>query len=196
MAENKAYETIQKLNQSVYEANKTLTQSVVAAQERNMRYAQSIFNNSIELLKSHIDASEEFIRAASEQVQQQDKQPLIQAAAEGAIAAQKRNVQFVQSVIDNGVEVAKSHVEAGQALAQALVERSQEQQEILSSLPYVKAYTDLFYAPLTYHKQAAEATRSITSQALETAQKSAHQGLEFGQKWTQQVMEATLAQSH
>jgi len=45
-----------------------------------------------------------------------------QAIAGSAVAAQERNAKFVQGVIENGVEVLKSHVESTQALMQELVE--------------------------------------------------------------------------
>lgn len=193
MADNELYQTAQQLNQSVHEANKAIAQTVVAAQERNITFVQNAFNNGIEILKSHIEATQGLWQTVASQAQ--NPQAVAQAVVDSAVAAQKRNVALAQSIVEDGTRVAKSHVDAGQELTQALVEKSQQQQAVFSNLPYVKAYSDLFYAPLAYYKRAMETTQAVTNQALDVAQQSALQGIEVGQKVAQQAMEAVLAGS-
>ena len=190
MAENKLYETAQQLNQSAYETNKLIAQSAVAAQKRNAAFAQAVFDNGIEVLKSHVSAKQNLWQTVT--TEPENAQSLVQEFIDSAIEAQKRNVTLAQSILEDGTRVAKSHVAATQELTQTLVEKAQEQQEALSALPYAKAYSDLFYAPLGYYKRAMETGEQLTNQALELAHKSAWQGMEVGQKVTQQAMEAVL----
>jgi hypothetical protein len=190
MAENKLYETAQHLNQSAYETNKAIAQSAVAAQERNVAFVQAVFDNSIEILKSHVAASQSLWQTVT--AQPENPQAVTQAVIDSTIEAQKRNVALAQSILEDGTRVAKSHVAATQELTHTLVEKAQQQQEVLSALPYAKAYADLFYAPLTYYKRVVETGEQLTNQALELAHKSAVHGMEVGQKVTQQAMEAVL----
>ncbi len=57
MPEKKVMEPPEKLVESFSEAAQIITKSVVAAQERNMRFVQSTFTNAVELLQSHIEAT-------------------------------------------------------------------------------------------------------------------------------------------
>lgn len=50
------------------------------------------------------------------------------ALADTAISTQERNLLFAQSVLENGIEVLKSHAESSRTLMQELVEQARKQQ--------------------------------------------------------------------
>src|SRR5207248_2024346 len=50
------------------------------------------------------------------------------AIADTAVATQERNLAFAQSVLENGIEVLKSHAESTRTLMQELVEQARKQQ--------------------------------------------------------------------
>jgi hypothetical protein len=109
-----------------------------------------------------------------------------QAIADSAAAAQERNIKFVQSFLENGNEVLKSHAESTRALMQTLAEQSQKQQEVFQVLARGAwdAYMGFFSTPLSYYEQAMETAESIARQGVETAQKIARQGVGTVEKAT------------
>lgn len=50
------------------------------------------------------------------------------ALADSAISAQERNLAFAQNVLENGIEVLKSHAESSRTLLNELVEQARQQQ--------------------------------------------------------------------
>lgn len=191
MAENTLFEAAQQLNQSLYETNQAIAQSAVTAQERNVAFVQAAFERGIEVLKGHVAATQSLLETVA--AQSQNPQEVVQATIESTVAAQKRNVALVQNILEEGVKAAKSHGTATQELAQALTAKVQEQQEAFVALPYMKAYTDLFHAQLSYQKRAMETSQALTDQALALVQQSLLQGMEVGQKVTQQALDTILA---
>ena len=187
MADNNLFETTQKLNQPLYEANKAIIESAVATQERNVQFAQTVFENGIEVLKSHIEASQSLLQNVSDKAQ--DPQRVTQAVLDSAVAAQKRNVAFAESVLEDSVKAVRNYVTATQELAQTLLEKSQEQQRAFANLPYAKAYSELFYAPLSFYETALNNTRKLTGQAVDIAEQTTRQGFEAGQKASQVATE-------
>src|SRR5713226_7798606 len=109
-----------------------------------------------------------------------------QAIMESTVAAQERNVKFAQSVLENGVEVLKSHAESTRSLIHTLLEQSQKQREAFQTLAQEssESYRDWFSAPFTYSQQAFEVTENLTRQGVEGFQKLAQQVRENGQKAT------------
>jgi len=120
--------------------------------------------------------------------------------AESAVAAQERNVKYVQSTIAQSVELLKSHAGSTQALIHELEERTRKQQEAFQGLVHEssEAYMDYFLTPLTYYRKALDAVETATRQGLETFekatetfQKSSREGLEAFQKYAHQVQHDT-----
>jgi allophanate hydrolase subunit 1 len=96
------------------------------------------------------------------------------------MAAQDRNLKFVQITFTNTMELTKSHVEATRALMQEL----EQQQEALQKLvPGMETVMGMLRAPL-----------SISQKALETVEKSTQQGLETFEKAAKDVEQATPQQ--
>lgn len=176
------------LSNAAREANQAIANSAVAAQDRNMKFAQSTFENGVEVLKSHAESTRALI---DELVQEPSKdRAVFQSVADSAVAAQERNVRFAQSLVQNGTEVLKSHAEDTRALMQTLAEQTQKQQEAFQLLvrESMDAYLDYFYAPFSYYEQTLETAGSIARQGVETAQKIARQGMEAVQKATRQTV--------
>src|SRR6266567_948720 len=130
--QNKVNDAAWNLSTSVRESNQAIVDSVVSAQERNMKFAQNIFENEVELLKSHAEHTrsvmEEFVG------EPEKSQAFFQTMANSAVAAQERNVKFAQSFLQNGTELLKSHGESTRTLMQTLAEQSQKQQEAFQTL--------------------------------------------------------------
>jgi hypothetical protein len=178
------------LSNAAREANQAIANSAVAAQDRNMKFAQSTFENGVEVLKSHAESTRALM---DELVQEPSKdRAIFQSVADTAVAAQERNVRFAQSLVQNGTEVLKSHAEDTRALMQTLAEQTQKQQEAFQLLvrESMDAYLDYFYAPFSYYEQTLETAGSIARQGVETAQKIARQGMEAVQKATRQTVQS------
>jgi len=189
MAEKNVNETVWNLTQSVQESGQAIANSAVAAQERNVRYAQSVLTNGVEVLKSHAESTRTLIETVSGQAQK--PQEVFQTAMNSAVAAQERNIQFAQSVVENGIQVLQSHAEANRALAQELIDQSRKQQDIFQTLvsTSVEAYVNLFYTPFAYYKQALDLAETTTRQGLESFQQATRQGLETFRDVTRQARE-------
>src|SRR5437016_14466437 len=69
MTQTNVNETVWNLAQSARETSQAIAQSAVEAQERNMRYAQSIWTNGTEVLKSHVDSTRSLVETVIEQTQ-------------------------------------------------------------------------------------------------------------------------------
>jgi len=182
--QNKVNDAPWSLSKSVRESNQAITDSVVAAQERNMKFAQSVFENEVELLKSHADHTRSFME---EFIGEPEKsQAFFQTIANSAVAAQERNVKFAQYLLENGTELLKSHSESTRTLMQTLAEQTQIQQEAFQTLARETwdAYMGFFSSPFSYYQQALETAESIAWQGAETAQKITRQGMEATQKAT------------
>jgi len=170
-------EATEELSESVREANRAIADSVVAAQERNWKFAQSIFEDEVELFKSHADGTRTVLEKL---VGESEKgQPLFQSVADSAVAARERNLKFVQGVLENGTEVLRSHVEGTRTLMQTLTEQSQKQREAFGVIARGAwdAYRGFFPSPFSYYQKAMETIESIATQGVDTAQKMVHQGM-------------------
>jgi hypothetical protein len=180
--QNKVNDAAWNLSKSVRESNQAIADSVVAAQERNMKFAQSIIENEVELLKSHAEHTRSFME---EFVGEPEKsQAFFQTIANSAVAAQERNVKFAQSLLEHGTELLKSHSESTRTLMQTLAEQTQKQQEACQTIAREAwdAYIGFFSSPFSYYQQALETAESIAWQGVETAQKITRQGMEEAQK--------------
>ena len=187
---DKVSEATVSLSESIREANREIADTAVGAQERNVKFAQSILENEVELLKSHAESTRSMMEKL---VGEPEKgQALFQSVADGAVAAQERNVKFVQSFLENGNEVLRSHAESTRTLMQTLSEQSQKQREAFQMLARGTwdAYMGFFSSPLKYYEYAMETAESITRQGVETVEKIARQGMETVGKSTHQEKHA------
>jgi len=191
MAKNKANEATWNLTESLRDTNQAIVETAVEAQNRNLAFAQNTLENGIELLKSHADSTRNLI---SDQVEQSEKQAVdFQAFANSAIAAQERNVRYAQSIVQNGTEVLKSHVNSSRALMQVLAEQSQKQQEAFQVLVRESwnTYVDFLFTPFSYYRQAVDTAESIARQGVQTAENISRQGMQAAQRVARQGQQAT-----
>jgi soluble cytochrome b562 len=92
-----------------------------------------------------------------------------QVIAKSIMAAQERNMKFVQTTFTNAMEVMKSHVEASRALMHEL----EQQQEALQKLvPGMETYMSMLRAPLSSYQKALDAAEKSTQHGLETFEKA------------------------
>jgi len=182
--QNKVNDATWNLSESVRESNQALADSLVTAQERNMKFAQSVFENEVELLKSHADHTRSLMEEFTGEPEK--SQAFFQTMANSAVAAQERNVKFAQNLLENSTELLRFHGETTRTLMQTLAEQTQKQQEAFQSLARETwdAYMGFFSSPFSYLQQTMETTESIARQGVETAQKSTRQGMEAAQKAT------------
>ncbi len=176
MSEDRMNETAQEMFKTMREANQVFISSLIAGQERNMRYVQSMFENGVEVLKSHAEGTRAILQTALEH--KQEPQALFQTVMETTVAAQERNMRYVQNVFENGVEVLKSHAESTRSLMQTVVDRSKGQQETFLTQTSMDAYLDLLYAPFSYYRRFLDTTQAITEQTLDVARKAAQQSID------------------
>ena len=167
-------EATEELSVSVREANQAITDSAVAAQERNWKYVQSTFENEVELFKSHAEST----RALMEKFigESEKGQPLFQWVAESMVAAQERNVQVVQSFLENGTELVRSHAESTRVLTQTLTEEAQKQREAFGELARGTwdVYRGFLSSPFSFYKKAMESAESIAMHGMGAAEKAPH----------------------
>ncbi len=194
MTDTKATEATKKLIGSVQETSKALADTVVAAQEHNLAFAQSVLENSIEVLRSHAESSRTLIQELVEQAKQQQVGPEgLQAVVDSAITAQERNTKLAQGILENGIEVLKSQVDVTHSLLQELGQQYQKQQDAFQALAQesMEAYRDFLFAPLNFFQKAIDAAEATTREGMKNFQQMSQQGMEQFQKTTQQIASAT-----
>ncbi len=194
MTDTKASEATRKLMSSVQETSKAIADTTVAAQERNLAFAQSVLENSIEVLKSHAESTRTLMQELVEQAKKQQVGPEgLQAVVDSAIAAQERNTKLAQGIIENGIEVIKSQVGVTQSLMQELGQQYQKQQDAFQALAQesMEAYRDFLFAPLTFFQKAMNAAEVATREGMKNFQQMTQQGVEQFQKTTRQAASST-----
>jgi len=70
MAEHKVNDATWNIVKTARETNQAITESAVAAYERNIAFAQNTFENGVEVLKSHAESARTLWHEQAEQVQQ------------------------------------------------------------------------------------------------------------------------------
>jgi hypothetical protein len=193
MADTKANDAARNLVKSIQDTNKAITDTAISTQERTLAYAQSVLENSIEVLRSHAESTRTLIHELVEEARKQPAGPeSFQSLVDSAIAAQERNTRLAQSILENGIETLKSQVGVTQSLMQELGQQFQKQQDAFQSLVQesMDAYRDFVFAPLTFWQKALGVAEAATVESLKNFQKAAEQGLETFQKTTRQATSA------
>ncbi len=112
-----------------------------------------------------------------------------QAIVNSAVAAQERNVKFIQSVLANGTEVLQAHGESTRDLAQTLAELSRRQQEAFQTVARgsFDTFVDFLTDPFSYNQQVLETAGSAAGREVEAAQQSTREGVAATPKATRQA---------
>jgi len=120
VVEEKVSETTQKLNQFWCETGQAVVQSSFDVQNRSIQYAQSSFTDAIETLKSHIDASQQWMQSP-------DQREALPSLMESGVEAYKRNVALLQRITERGTETFRTNAEVVRDLAQTVMRKAQDQ---------------------------------------------------------------------
>jgi vacuolar-type H+-ATPase subunit H len=120
-------------------------------------------------------------------------QETTQLIAENIVAAQERNMKFVQSTFTSAVEVLRSNLDATRALMQDLEQQTRKQQEAFQKLtpggtesPWMETYMALLRAPLTSSQQTLDAAEKATRLGLETFDKAVEEFGKVSQQFSQE----------
>ncbi len=90
-----------------------------------------------------------------------------QAVASNVIATQERNVQFAQTLFENGVAQLRTQEEAARGLFQTMAEQSDKERTAFQKLMQesLNAYLDLLAAPIAFYQKGLDATRQAAHKA-------------------------------
>ncbi len=120
-------------------------------------------------------------------------QETTQLIAETIVAAQERNMKFVQSTFTSAVEVLRSNLDATRALMQDLEQQTRKQQEAFQKLtpggtesPWMETYMAFLRAPLTSSQQTLDAAEKATRLGLETFDKAVEEFGKVSQQFSQE----------
>ncbi len=161
MIENKFNEIAQSMARSLNIINRAVTSSMTSAQERNVRFTQGVFENSMAVLRSHTDAVRELAEEVAEKPDRQAE--ILQALVNMNVAAYDRNLRLAQSIFNDGIEVLKNSAVDARSLAQEMVTETQQQQEQFQDLTQAatRAYVDFLRLPLAYYRQTLNKATSM-----------------------------------
>jgi hypothetical protein len=119
MSENVVSEAAWNWTRSVNDASRAVTESAVAAQERNLRYGQSVFENGLEVLKSHTQETRVLTEKMVEQTRKE--QEAFQSLAHEAIESYVGFVSSVSSYYQQWFESVGSLARRGTDVAQKVM---------------------------------------------------------------------------
>jgi len=167
-------EATEELSASVREVNRAIAESLMAAWERNVKFAQDTFEQEVELLKSSTKST----RTVTDKLwgESEKAEPLFGFVTDAAIAAQERSVKFVQGFLDEGTELLESHREGTRTLMKTLTEESRKQREALGVLVRGTwdAYRGFLPSPSSYYEMVMETAESIAKQGADASEKMVH----------------------
>jgi vacuolar-type H+-ATPase subunit H len=125
-------------------------------------------------------------------------QETTQLIAENIVAAQERNMKFVQSTFTSAVEVLRSNLDATRALMQDLEQQTRKQQEAFQKLApggtesqWMGTYMAFLRAPLTSYQQTLDAAEKATRLGLETFDKAVEEFEKVSQQFSQEGSKRT-----
>jgi hypothetical protein len=108
--------------ESLREANQAVAESVIAAQERNVKFAQSIFTSGVEVLKSHAEGTQALLQELDQQTKKQQ---------EAFLKLEQELGQDVRQQLEQQMQKQQDNF---RKLAQELQLQAQNQQEAFQKL--------------------------------------------------------------
>lgn len=139
MADNRINEASWDLVNSFHETSQTVANTLVAVQDRNMKFAQSIFLSGVEVLENQIENTRNLTQEWGQQVQKQQEayQKLAYATVDIYMNFLRAPLSFYQQFMDatqtatrRGIEFAQSttrqSVDAAAQAAQRTTRQAQE----------------------------------------------------------------------
>jgi hypothetical protein len=135
MAENIVSEATWNWTRSLNDTNRAFTDSAVAAQERNLRYGQSVFENGLEVLKSHTQRTRALTEKLVEQTQKEQEafQGLTHDAIEVYVGFISSTFGYYRQLFDSvgslswhGVDIAQKVMREGMDATQATLRQGEK----------------------------------------------------------------------
>lgn len=174
---------------SLSEASKAIMDMANTRTDYNITLMQNFLENSAEILKT-------FVKMMQQQLEQLRKQ---YSGTQGfelvdkMIEVQQRNLAFVQSALENGIEILKSQAELMRAFMQTLGQPLQKTQNTAGSTGqgWLDNYMNLLFAPLSFYQQGLQATAKAAPQGFGMLQPAAW----WQQMGNQQQTQAAQAQN-
>jgi hypothetical protein len=167
---------------SFQETSQNIVQRIVAAQERNTKFAQSFFSEGMDILKSSQTLAESIVAAQERSTkfsqsfftEGMEVLKSHQALTDNIAALQERNMKFVQSFFTEGMEMLKSQGESARTMVQELQQKTMEQQEAFQQLAQAstETYLNFLRDPLSAYQQLVEATEASVRQGSDIGKKN------------------------
>jgi polyhydroxyalkanoate synthesis regulator phasin len=168
MADNQYTEAAAELAQTFRETYQTVVERAVAAQERNVKVAQTLIESGIEELKSQSETARSVFQSFTPQA---DRQPSVrdtyQSVVSSAAATQERNVKLAQNLVESGIEELKSQTDSAQSIIQTLAQQAEKQRQAVQTIAHesMDAYVNFLFAPFSFYQKGLEAARQATQQS-------------------------------
>ncbi len=160
MAGNTLNEAAVNLVRTFNATQHALTTTFIVAQQRNLRFAQAVFENTLTVFQSHTEAT---CTLAEEIITQADSPPaIVESLVDSSFAAHERNLRLAQSIFNDSIEILKDDTQDTQTLIHELITQGQQQQENVQSFAQelTHAYIDFLRIPLTYYRQSMDKATS------------------------------------
>ena len=128
MTDKEKKETTARPIEAFNEATHTMAESLAAAQERNLKYAQNVFESTIALLKDHVESTRSLLEQWEQQAQ---KQPVVPGAAENYFSLFRAPLTAYQQVIEVVETASKQSLESFQKAGESFEKAMQQGREQL-----------------------------------------------------------------
>ncbi len=123
MADKETKEVTTSPIHALSEANQTLAENLASAQERNLKYAQSVFESTMELLKSHVESARSMLEQWEQETQ---KRPGGSRAAETYLSLFRAPLDAYQRLLETMETASKQSLESFEKATESL-EKSMHQ---------------------------------------------------------------------
>lgn len=160
--ENKAYDTAWNMAESLRETSQAITDTAIAAQERNMQFIQNTLESGVDVFKSMTENTRSIMQDVAESPAK--PQESFKAIVDKSAANQEKAIRYTQQVYVNGLEVLKSQAERTASLTQLMMGQTQRQMTQFQSIAQQTGdmYLRLLGTPLSLYKQVADYVEANT----------------------------------
>jgi hypothetical protein len=138
MADQERKEVTASPIEALSETNRALAESLADAQERNLKYAQSVFESTLTLLKSHVEGTRSLLEQWEQQAQKQQGVPrateTYMALFRAPLTAYEQVLKVVETASRQSLE---SFQKATESLQQAMQQGQKQWQEAVRQTPSI-----------------------------------------------------------
>jgi hypothetical protein len=130
MADQKGKEGKETPLEAFSEAGQALAESLSAAQERNLKYAQSVFESTMALLRDHAESARSTLKQWEQQAQKQHLDPKVAESYSNLFRAPLSAFQQTLEVVENAShESVESFKKAAESFEKALKQGREQWEE-------------------------------------------------------------------